>query len=296
MECEEEAAAKQPPQVQVGVTPEVQKEPNSVVQEVMGGGEQFTWDDGISTKCMEDTPYACKDERGRRPVVRGLHHGLSRGVGYEAHEEAMDTEKKDAKTNRRTISMTGTELNVVVSEEHICADYLEDLIHVVPQYGAGDDATKYYIGGFAIDLVDNNNSRGFARGRSSWAVVISLELAFMHSSRYVQPLEWDINHPCCPQQDNGHDCLLYVIAFMVVLSIKTDELYFGGSFVRHMGEKSLLSILQGKIAHFPDALQVWQLVCLLKLFVSAAIISTGSPQSHTIPKSVVELPRFAITA
>ena len=36
-------------------------------------------------------------------------------------------------------------------------------------------------------------------------------------------------------------------------------------------------------------------MCLLKLFVVAAIISTGSPQSHTIPKSVVKLPRFART-
>jgi len=35
---------------------------------------------------------------------------------------------------------------------HICADYLEGLIHVVPSYGAGDDAGKYCIGGFTIDL------------------------------------------------------------------------------------------------------------------------------------------------
>ena len=35
---------------------------------------------------------------------------------------------------------------------HICADYLKSLIHVVPQFGARDDAGKYCIGGFAIDL------------------------------------------------------------------------------------------------------------------------------------------------
>ncbi|KAJ8432066.1 hypothetical protein Cgig2_016345 [Carnegiea gigantea] len=35
---------------------------------------------------------------------------------------------------------------------HICADYLRGLIHVVPHFGAGDDADKYCIGGFAIDL------------------------------------------------------------------------------------------------------------------------------------------------
>ncbi|KAJ8430270.1 hypothetical protein Cgig2_030669 [Carnegiea gigantea] len=35
---------------------------------------------------------------------------------------------------------------------HICADYLEGLVHVVPKYGARDDAGKHCIGGFAIDL------------------------------------------------------------------------------------------------------------------------------------------------
>ena len=34
----------------------------------------------------------------------------------------------------------------------ICADYLEGLIHVVAQYGVGDDAVKYYIAEFVIDL------------------------------------------------------------------------------------------------------------------------------------------------
>ena len=35
---------------------------------------------------------------------------------------------------------------------HICADNLEGLIHVVPTFGARDDAAKYCIGDFAIDL------------------------------------------------------------------------------------------------------------------------------------------------
>jgi len=37
-------------------------------------------------------------------------------------------------------------------DRHICADYLEGLIHVVPRHGPGDDARKHCIGGFAIDL------------------------------------------------------------------------------------------------------------------------------------------------
>ena len=39
-----------------------------------------------------------------------------------------------------------------LGDRHICADYLEGLIRVVPRHGAGDNAGKYCIGGFAIDL------------------------------------------------------------------------------------------------------------------------------------------------
>ena len=55
---------------------------------------------------------------------------------------------------------------------------------------------------------------------------------------------------------SGHDCGVYVMAFMDVLSIKTDALYFDSMYVPHMRDLCLLSILDGKIAHFPEALQV----------------------------------------
>jgi len=42
---------------------------------------------------------------------------------------------------------------------------------------------------------------------------------------------------------------------MDVLSIKTDTLYFDAEYVPHMRDLCLLSILDGKIAHFPEALQ-----------------------------------------
>ena len=45
------------------------------------------------------------------------------------------------------------------------------------------------------------------------------------------------------------------MAFMDVLSIKTDGLHFHQDDVRHMRDLCLLSIVDGKIAHFPDALQ-----------------------------------------
>jgi len=54
---------------------------------------------------------------------------------------------------------------------------------------------------------------------------------------------------------SGHDCGLYVMAFMDVLSIKTDRLYFDPSYARHIRDLCLLSIVQGHIAHFPKTLQ-----------------------------------------
>lgn len=33
---------------------------------------------------------------------------------------------------------------------HVCANYLEGIIQVVPYYGLGDDVAKYYIGGLSI--------------------------------------------------------------------------------------------------------------------------------------------------
>ena len=45
------------------------------------------------------------------------------------------------------------------------------------------------------------------------------------------------------------------MAFMDVLSIRMDGLYFHQADVRHMRDLCLLSIIEGEVAHFPDALQ-----------------------------------------
>lgn len=52
-----------------------------------------------------------------------------------------------------------------------------------------------------------------------------------------------------------HDCGLFVMAFMDVLSIRTEGLYFKRRYVRHMRDKFFLSIMLEKIAHFPEALE-----------------------------------------
>ena len=45
------------------------------------------------------------------------------------------------------------------------------------------------------------------------------------------------------------------MSLMDVLSLKTVGLPFDRGYVQHMREKCLLSIMLGKIAHFPDALE-----------------------------------------
>ncbi|KAJ8431202.1 hypothetical protein Cgig2_020313 [Carnegiea gigantea] len=100
----------------------------------------------------------------------------------------------------------------------ICVNYLQGLIHIVPPFRAGDDAGKYCIGNFTIDLY-----AGLLQDRQE---------------KYL----------------SGHDCVVYVTALMDVLSLKTVGLHFEHGYVRRMREKCLLSILLYKIAHFPKAL------------------------------------------
>ena len=45
------------------------------------------------------------------------------------------------------------------------------------------------------------------------------------------------------------------MAFMDVLSIRTDGLYFDQAGVPHIRDLCLLSIMDGQVTHFPDALQ-----------------------------------------
>ena len=57
----------------------------------------------------------------------------------------------------------------------------------------------------------------------------------------------------CLHCRSGHDCGVYMLMFMDLLSIRADGLYFDQPYVRHPRDKLLLSLLQGSIAHFPQA-------------------------------------------
>ncbi|KAJ8422403.1 hypothetical protein Cgig2_029227 [Carnegiea gigantea] len=82
---------------------------------------------------------------------------------------------------------------------------------------------------------------------------VAIGLALMKLTEFTDVFRWEMEHADCPQQDNGHDCGVYVLMFMDLLSIRADGLYFGQPYVRHARDKLLLSLLQGSVAHFPQA-------------------------------------------
>jgi len=55
---------------------------------------------------------------------------------------------------------------------------------------------------------------------------------------------------CC----SGHDCGVYVMVLYDLMSLRAENVVFETRYVRHVHDKLLLSLLQGKIAHFPESL------------------------------------------
>ncbi|KAJ8431991.1 hypothetical protein Cgig2_005920 [Carnegiea gigantea] len=83
------------------------------------------------------------------------------------------------------------------------------------------------------------------------AVAAALSVA----TDYADARTWQTDHPLCPQQGNGHDCGVFVMVFMGLISMSSKPLLFNQRYVHHIWDKLLVSLLQGKIAHFPNALQ-----------------------------------------
>ncbi|KAJ8441635.1 hypothetical protein Cgig2_025802 [Carnegiea gigantea] len=84
-------------------------------------------------------------------------------------------------------------------------------------------------------------------------VKVAIGLALMKLVKFTDVLRWEMEHADCPQQDNGHDCGVYMLMFMDLLSIRVDGLYFDQPYVRQACDKLLLSLLQRSVAHFPQA-------------------------------------------
>ncbi|KAJ8424183.1 LOW QUALITY PROTEIN: hypothetical protein Cgig2_028308 [Carnegiea gigantea] len=148
------------------------------------------------------------------------------------------------------------------SDKHVNAEFLKGLINVVPTRGAADRPGRYCIGAFAVHMyckllhLRQRQHKRYCRmsaflDRHDQKVAIAL--ALMKVAEFTDVLRWEMKHTDCPQQDNGHDCSVYMLMFMDLLSMRADGVYFGRTYVRHARDKLLLSLLQGSIAHFPEA-------------------------------------------
>ncbi|KAJ8423512.1 hypothetical protein Cgig2_030224 [Carnegiea gigantea] len=112
------------------------------------------------------------------------------------------------------------EWNTDLEEERwtrVSADIVKGLIHVVPKHDAGDDAAE------AVCCVRLPTMNDQSREEVSSTV--------------------------------GYDCGLFVLTFKELLSMNIGGLYFEQRDMRYMKDKCLLSLLQGKISQFPNALQ-----------------------------------------
>jgi len=62
---------------------------------------------------------------------------------------------------------------------------------------------------------------------------------------------------------NGHDYRVFVMAYIDFLSFKADGFHFDQDCVLKYRDKSLLSFIQGNVAHIPQHLRGRSLICLI---------------------------------
>ncbi|KAJ8442480.1 hypothetical protein Cgig2_022363 [Carnegiea gigantea] len=67
------------------------------------------------------------------------------------------------------------------------------------------------------------------------AVVAALSVA----TDYANARMWQTDHPLCPQQGNGHDCGVFVMVFMDLISMSSKPLLFNQRYMHHMRDKLL---------------------------------------------------------
>ncbi|KAJ8423572.1 hypothetical protein Cgig2_013325 [Carnegiea gigantea] len=72
---------------------------------------------------------------------------------------------------------------------------------------------------------------------------IAFVLTFLYSITYVDAGQWEVITPKCPEQKNGHDYGVFVMAFMNLLSLKADGFEFDQDCVAHYRDKCLLSFI-----------------------------------------------------
>uniref|UniRef100_A0A7C9DCL2 Ubiquitin-like protease family profile domain-containing protein n=1 Tax=Opuntia streptacantha TaxID=393608 RepID=A0A7C9DCL2_OPUST len=95
--------------------------------------------------------------------------------------------------------------------------------------------------------------------------IMSIALSMLRTSCFGSALTWDVVRPNCPQQGNGYDHGVFVMAFMDLISIRPNAWRFSHHNVRQFRDKCLVSLPRGRIANFPHTLTGFSpLQCLLQ--------------------------------
>uniref|UniRef100_A0A7C8YVL5 Ubiquitin-like protease family profile domain-containing protein n=1 Tax=Opuntia streptacantha TaxID=393608 RepID=A0A7C8YVL5_OPUST len=81
--------------------------------------------------------------------------------------------------------------------------------------------------------------------------ILSIALTLLRSPFCGDALTWEVVRADCPQQQNGYDCGVFVMAFMDLISIRATGWQFTQANVRQFRDKCLLSLVRGRITHFP---------------------------------------------
>ncbi|KAJ8425180.1 hypothetical protein Cgig2_010789 [Carnegiea gigantea] len=171
-----------------------------------------------------------------------------------------------------------------VTEKHVNAEFLKGLInallkspdrasrHILDTVKAQKDANLCYVFLPLFDspsqhwllLVADVKKRRFSvydslrckrdapRRHLLFSAKIAIGLALTKLAEFTDVLRLDMDNADCPQQENGHDCSVYMLMFMDILAMKANGLYFNSPYVHHARDKLLLSCLQGSVAHFPE--------------------------------------------
>ncbi|KAJ8431548.1 hypothetical protein Cgig2_029577 [Carnegiea gigantea] len=147
-------------------------------------------------------------------------------------------------------------------QENVNAEYLKGLINVVPRGGARDKAGRC----IAICWRNDKNciphcvALPFSWSRRIWFGVCMLVQTLL------MPVLGQLSTPVVLNRGitlvsltivrcfSGHDCGVYVMVFMDLLSLGVKQPILPQRYVRQVRDNLLLSLLQGQVAHFPEAM------------------------------------------
>uniref|UniRef100_A0A7C9DEM9 Ubiquitin-like protease family profile domain-containing protein n=1 Tax=Opuntia streptacantha TaxID=393608 RepID=A0A7C9DEM9_OPUST len=75
--------------------------------------------------------------------------------------------------------------------------------------------------------------------------ILSIALTLIKTSFFGDTLMWDVLRADSPQQQNGYDYGVFIMAFTDLISIRATRWTFTQAHVRHFRDKCLLSLLTG---------------------------------------------------